>query len=352
MAQAEFGHDRIESTPPDEQQNTRPNAVSRFLSKIFEHVMNAFELIFGPIQRVIGIRNMAYVFVVPNLLVFAVFVLLPMILNFYYAFTGGTRIFPADRTFVGTENFELLFDCGNYLQPNTCTEDIFWRAIYNTIFFVTFQVTGMVVLSLITALILNRKIKWRGFFRSVFFYPVLLSPIVVGLIWRWLLDRDGLLNAALIGLGVEPITFLSEVNWARFWIVFVSIWAQMGFYTLILLAGLQAIPKELYEAGEIDGTNNWHAFRFITLPLLMPTMFVVIILALIRAVQVFDQVFVLTGGGPGSATRYMVQYIYETGFAGSTRIFGLAAAASVVLGITLFILTMLQLYVGRRNEAT
>ena len=125
----------------------------------------------------------------------------------------------------------------------------------------------------------------------------------------------------------------------------------MGFYTLILLAGLQSIPPELYEAGQIDGAGKFQSFRFITLPMLMPTMFVVIVLALIRAVQVFDQVYVLTGGGPGTATTYIVQYIYETAFATQTRLFGMAAAASVSLGAVLFIFTMLQLYLGRRQEA-
>lgn len=350
MAQVELGHDLRTSKPTDDNKRFRtPKFIRHLLSSIIEGFMNAIELLFSPIQKVIGINRMGYIFVLPNLLVFGIFVLLPMLLNFYYAFTGGTKIFPAERTFIGTENFELLFDCDNYLQPNTCTEDIFWRAIYNTVFYVVFQVSGMILFSLITALILNRKIKGRGFFRSVFFYPVLLSPIVVGLIWRWILDRNGLLNAGIGLFGGDPIIFLSDANWARFWIIFVSIWAQMGFYTLILLAGLQSIPKELYEAGAIDGTNGWQRLRFITMPLLMPTMFVVIILALIRAVQVFDLVVVLRG--PASATSFMVEYIYETGFTGSTQIFGLAAAASVVLGVTLFIFTMLQLYIGKRNEA-
>jgi alpha-1,4-digalacturonate transport system permease protein len=125
----------------------------------------------------------------------------------------------------------------------------------------------------------------------------------------------------------------------------------MGFYTLILLAGLQAIPAVLYEAGQIDGTGRWQAFRHITLPLLMPTMFVVLVLALIRAVQVFDQVFVLTGGGPGTATKYMVQYIYETGFRNNPPRRGLAASASVLMGIVLMMFTLVQLWLGRKSEA-
>ncbi len=119
---------------------------------------------------------------------------------------------------------------------------IFWRGVYNTIFFVVFQVGSMVLFALITSLVLNRKIRGRGFFRSIFFYPVLLSPVVVALIWKWILQRNGVLNAGLNAMGQDSILFLLNAQWATFWVIFVSTWAQMGFYTLILLAGLQAIP--------------------------------------------------------------------------------------------------------------
>jgi alpha-1,4-digalacturonate transport system permease protein len=319
-----------------------------FLTKL---ILNSIGSVLDPIQKWIGVERMGYVFVLPNLLIFGIFVLFPMLLNFYYAFTGGTRVFPADRTFVGMDNFQTLFDCQNYLNPNSCQEDLFWRSVFNTFGFVTFQVSAMVIISMITAIALNQKIAFRGFFRSVFFYPVLLSPVVVGLIWRWILQENGILNAVIVYFGGDPISFFPTADWMRFWVIFVTIWAQMGFYTLILLAGLQAIPPELYEAGQIDGTNKIQSFRFITFPLLMPTMFVVLVLALIRAVQIFDQVFVLTGGGPGTATHYMVQYIYSTAFSGQPRLFGMAAAASVALAVVLFVFTMLQLYLSRKQDA-
>src|SRR5690606_29878905 len=179
---------------------------------------------------------------------------------------------------------------------NSCVEDHFWRAVFNTITFVLFQVGGMILFALLTSLVLNREIRGRGFFRSVFFYPVLLSPVVVALIWKWILQRDGLLNALITGLGGERIPFLLNPDWATTWAVIVSIWSHMGFYTLILLAGLQGIPTALYEAAQMDGAGGWQRFRFITWPLLLPTMFVVLVLSLIRAVQVFDEVFVLTNG--------------------------------------------------------
>jgi len=313
-------------------------------------ILSAMDIMLEPLQRRIGVQRMAYFFVLPNLLIFGIFILLPMLLNFYYAFTGSTRLFPQDRPFVGMDNFNNLFACGNFLEPNTCQEDLFWRAVWNTVGFIFFQVGGMLLAALVTALILNRRIRARGFFRSVFFYPVLLSPVVVGLIWKWILQRDGVLNAIAVALGSERLPFLLSPDWARLWIILISIWAQMGFYTLILLAGLQSIPTELYEAGEIDGTNRWTGFRWITLPLLVPTLLVVTVLSVIRAVQVFDQPYVLTGGGPGSATQYIVQFIYRTGFDPTAPQYGLAAAAAMVLAAVLLVLTLVQLRLGRSTE--
>ena len=128
---------------------------------------------------------------------------------------------------------------------------------------------------------------------------MLLSPVVVALIWKWILARDGVLNAALQGVGASPVNWLLDAGWAFGWTVFISIWAHMGFYTLILLAGLQAIPADIYEAADMDAAPPWRVFTRLTLPLLMPSLLVVVVLGLIRAVQIFDEVYVLTGGGPG-----------------------------------------------------
>jgi len=229
--------------------------------------VSILDLFFGTIQRWIGIRGMPYLFVLPNLLIFGIFILFPMLLNFVYAFTGGTEFFPENRTWVGTANFEQLLTCENFLDPNTCREDLFWRAVFNTAGYVVFQVGLMVVASLVTALALNRKIRARGFFRSVYFYPVLLSPIVVALIWKWILQENGLLNGIITSLGYDKIPFLVDAQLARFWVVIISVWAFMGFYTLILLAGLQSIPSDLYEAASMDGANEWSRYLMWSSPL-------------------------------------------------------------------------------------
>ncbi len=330
-----------------------PQTFGDLVEQTFSALINLFflpfELVFGLLQRFIDIRGMPYLFVLPNLLIFGIFILLPMLFNFVYAFTGGTEFFPDRRPWVGTANFDQLMTCENFLDPNTCREDLFWRAVFNSMGYVVSQVTLLVLVSMITALVLNRKIRGRGFFRGVFFYPVLLSPIVVALIWKWILQENGLFNGIVTALGYDKIPFMVDAGWARFWVVIISVWANMGFYTLILLAGLQAIPPELYEASNIDGANEWQAFWGITLPLLMPNVVVVLVLSLIRAVQVFDVVFAFTGGGPGTATLYLVQYIYDNGFASPSRQFGLAAAASLLMAGVLIVLTLAQLLL-RREE--
>ena len=312
-------------------------------------LLNVVDAPMRALQRVLGVPRIGWMFVAPNLAILGLFTFLPIVINFYFAFTGGVELYPSQRPFTGMENLATLFECENFLDPSTCRKDLFWRAIFNTATFALVQVVLMVGFALVTALVLNRKIFGRGFFRGVFFYPVLLSPVVVALIWKWILQREGVLNAVLAAAGASPVGWLSDASWAFFWCVFVSIWAHMGFYTLILLAGLQAIPADLYEAAEMDGAPPWRRFSRITLPLLMPNLIVVLVLGLIRAVQIFDEVFVLTGGGPGSATTFIVQFIYQTGFAESIHQYGLAAAASLVLALSLLVLTLLQLRLTRKN---
>ena len=321
------------------------------LTRLLGLFFNLFEPLFRLGQRLLGVSRIGWLFVAPNLLVFGLFTFLPILINFIYAGTGGVKLMPLERPYTGMENFGILFECRDYFDIQTCRKDVFWRAIYNTIKFSLWQVVLMVLLSLVTALVLNRKIIGRGFWRGVYFYPVLLSPVVVALIWKWLLQSQGVFNAGMVGMGYAPVDWLTDAGWAFFWTVFVSIWAHMGFYTLILLAGLQAIPKDMYEAAEMAGASPWRTLRRITLPLLMPNLIVVLVLAMIRAVQIFDEVFVLTGGGPGSATTFIVQFIYQTGFAEQIHLYGLAAAASLVLALGLMLLTVVQLRLTRASEA-
>ncbi|WP_150286937.1 carbohydrate ABC transporter permease [Rhabdaerophilum calidifontis] len=377
---------------------------------------------FRALQRHIGANRMAYVFLVPNVLVFGLFSFWPMMLNFYIAFTGGQSAILAERPFVGLENFRELLDCGSWLDPKSCPVAgfSFWTGIWNTLFFALVQVPVMIVVALATALVLNRDIAGRGFWRAVFFYPVMLSPVVVAVIWDWVLKRRGILNALIddavtgwnafvtsgwfpfvggfvlaaflhlimarlfrlmkvprseiwgagVGIGLalllvfstafrefltlpdyRPVNWLIDVRsgWPMFWVIFVYTWGHLGFYMLILLAGLQAIPKDLYEAAEMDGTSKARQFWRITLPLLMPTMVVVLVLSLIRAFQAFDEIYVLTGGGPGQATKLIIQHVYEMAFIGDAKRYGIASASSVLVAAVLLVLTLGQLAATRRR---
>ena len=216
--------------------------------------------------------------------------------------------------------------------------------------FVVGDVTLITGLSVLVGVLLNQNVRFRGFFRSAFFYPVLLSPVVVALVWQWILNSQfGVLNAILQGLGLPRQPWLLRADWAMFWAIFVHVWATLGFFAMIVLAGLQAIPAALYEAADIDGAGRWKTFRHVTVPMLMPTLMVVLILGMIRSFEVFDHIYVLTGGGPGTATLLVVHYIYRSAF--QLDQFGLAAAASLVLFVVIFTLTVTQYLLGRSRES-
>lgn len=324
--------------------------ISGFLASLASAPARLVEPVMYGIQKLLGIKRMPWVFLVPNLTAVLLFSLSPVFINIYYSVTGSDRLFLQDRPYIGGHNYEMLFECGNYLDPSTCSRDLFWRAIGNTLVFVPVQVFAMIGIALLTAICLNRDIRGRGFFRGVFFFPVMLSPVVVALTWQWILQRHGALNGLLTGLGIDPVNWLVYANSAFSWSIFVTVWAHMGFFTIILLAGLQSIPRDVYEAAKMDSATNLRVFMRITLPLLRPTLLVVFILCVIRSVQTFDELYILTGGGPGSATLLIVQYIYEIGFAAQPRNFGLAAAASLLLGVALLIFTLLQMTVAKGGK--
>jgi ABC-type sugar transport system permease subunit len=385
-------------------------------------LLAAFEPPMRWLQTKLGLRGLPYVFLLPTMAIFGLFSFLPALLNIYISFTGGASTILADRPFVGLRNYEALLACESIFVPKSCPVSGFgfWTGMWNTLLFAVIQVPIMTAVALATAIVLNREIRARGFWRALFFYPVMLSPVVVAVVWDWVLKRRGILNAGLAefaqmrnalaawgplewvakiaallvvaaiarrlwGLRAKgawavaalvlcavaaawlvfawdvrasvatqawrPVNWLADANssWPFFWVVFVYTWSHLGFFMLILLAGLQAIPRDLYEAAEMDGTPKWRAFVRITVPLLMPTLLVVLVLSLIRAFQIFDEVYVLTGGGPGTATRMVIQEIYESAFVSDAKLYGVAAAASVLLAGVILVLTLVQLALTRRK---
>ena len=298
-------------------------------------------------QRLSGTVGVPYLFLLPNLLVFALYTFAPMFINAGFSVTDGQSINFDQRDWSGTDNaIRLLADT----QPDTGRpnreDDKFQAAVADTALFVIVQVPLMVLVALITALVLNRDIRWRGFWRSVFFYPVMLSPVVVGFLWTLILKRQGVLSLTLLEWGWidAPVQWLTDPHWTMFWSVLVYTWAHLGFYMLILLAGLQAIPRDFYEAASMDGTSDWRMLRRITLPLLMPTVLVVTVLALIKAVQAFEELYAMR-------VRWtsLVSYIFETsGLRGqpTSHGLGIAATAALLVALVLVVLTLLQFWLG------
>ncbi len=306
----------------------------------------------GPVemvQRLSGATGLPYIFLIPNMIVFGLFTFAPLFINMGFSVTEGQSINFADRAWAGDDNLQrLLSETQIDTGGENREDDKFMAAVYDTAIFVIFQVPIMIVVALMTALALNRDIKGRGLWRAVFFYPVMLSPVVVGFLWTLILKRQGALSQTLINWGwiSEPIQWLTDPSWTMFWSVFVYTWAHLGFYMLILLAGLQAIPRDVYEAAEMDGTPAWRQLTRITIPLLAPTLLVVTVLSLIKAVQAFEELYAMS-------VRWisLVSYIFDTsGLRGQPTAngLGIAATASLLVAVVLIILSLLQVYLSSR----
>lgn len=279
-----------------------------------------------------------YLFLLPNLIIFILFIVIPAAANFYLALFKVSPFSPA--VYVGLQNFRYIFQI----------DDLFKRSLQNLLSFMIFDVGAIVVLSVLIGVLLNTNIRGKNVFRSAFFFPVLLSPVVIALVWGWILNNKfGLLNAMLLKLGLQTLPWLLRPDLARIWVVIVHVWATVGFFAIIILAGLQSIPASLYEAAKVDGSTPLQDFFYITLPMLAPSITTVSILSMIRAFEIFDHVYILTGGGPGTATFMTVQYIYRAAFELDQQ--GRAAAASLVLFVLLLSLAVVQYVIGRRKEA-
>lgn len=271
----------------------------------------------------------AWFFLMPSLVGFVIFVFGATIISLFISFLDWDMLTPAK--FVGLGNyFKLLKD------------DSFYIVLRNTLIFVIGTVPTRVILSLLLALVLVKNIPGRTVFRSAIFLPVAASTVAVAMIWRWIFNADfGLLNDFLYRIGMSnPPQWLINPNWALAAIIMFSVWKDLGFSTVIFMAGLEGIPKVLYEAAEIDGASPWTKFWKITLPLLSPTTFFVVIINIIGSFQVFDQAYVLTGGGPANATTTIVYYIYKYAFQRFKM--GYASSAAWILFAIIFAFTIIQ----------
>ena len=270
-----------------------------------------------------------YSFILPNFIGFAIFILIPVLFSFTLSFMQWDGFNPME--FVGFQNFR----------------NIFRDRIFRQSFGLTFKYTISTVLltlaaSIGLALALNTKIKGRNAFRAAIFFPYVASIVAIGAVWKQLFEKNfGPVNAFLRGIGIDnPPGWFASTDWAIWGVVIVSVWKFMGYYMIIYLAALQDIPNQLYEAATIDGANGWQKFRNITIPMLTPASFFVFIMLTINSFKIFDLVYVLTEGGPGTSTTVLVKYIYDQSF--MYWDYGLASAASMVLFAIVAIVTIVQ----------
>jgi multiple sugar transport system permease protein len=277
----------------------------------------------------------AWWFVAPALLVIAVFFFFPIVAAFLISLTDFDIYALADLAnlrFVGV---------GNYLK--LLQNPLFWQALGNTLYFVAVGVPLSIGASLGAALLLHSRLaRFKPFFRTALFAPVVTTLVAVAVIWRYLFNtRYGLLNYALGGLGIDPIDWLGDPHWAMPAIILFAVWKNFGYNMIIFLAGLQSIPEELYEAARIDGASVWRQFASVTLPMLSPVVMLVGILTIAGYFQLFAEPYVMTQGGPLQSTVSVLYFMYEEGFKWWNL--GSASAVAFVLFLLIFAVTALQL---------
>ena len=284
-----------------------------------------------------------YLFLAPYLILFAVFVLAPAVYGVWISLHNYDYLLPK-QPFVGLDNYVKL------LTPGSPTSGAFWQSMGATAKFTLFSVPFLVVVPLLVALILNQKFRGRNFFRAMYFAPYVLGVAVVGILWRYLLDpKIGPVNYYLGQLGLpEDTPWTNALPWAWISLVGMTVWWTLGFNTVIYLAGLQDIPRDLYDAAKVDGANRWQRFQYVTLPGLRPILLFVVTVTIFASANMFGQAYLVTQGNPGEATRTAIMYIAEESWQNFRM--GDAAAMSYVLALFLAAIGVLNFVFFRQKE--
>lgn len=271
----------------------------------------------------------------PALAVLGVFTFYPLVFGIIISLYDYSVVGQAH--FVGLENFARMFQ-----------DEYFWVAMGNSLKYLL-VVPPIQVFSILLAILVNRKVRGIGVFRVSYYVPVVTSMVAVAIIWSWLFDPKGLINAVLIGLGLSErgVNWLLDPRWALWVVMFVTLWKGLGYYMMIYLAGLQVIPTELEEAAAIDGATRWQVLRKVTVPLLKPSIILCSIISAKEALRTFDEVFVMTNGGPVNSTLVMGLKIYDQAF--NRFEFGYAAALGIALAVVIGVLTVINFKVLGRG---
>jgi len=268
-------------------------------------------------------------FLSPTLVVFSTFVLFPVFFSLFLSFHKW-NMFSADRQYVGLENYAAVLR-----NPE------FWSVLTNTVVYTLGTIPLNMSLALLVAYALNKRIVGKRWLRTAFFAPVVMSSVAAAVIWRWVYEPNfGLLNWFLGLFGIPAVNWLNDPTAAMFALIVMGVWKTFGVNMVLFSAGLQGIPEHYYEAAAIDGAGRWSKFWNITVPLLSPTTFFILVMSVIGSFQVFDTVYVLTSGGPLGSTKVLVFYLYEHAF----KFFemGYASAVAYLMFAIIFVLTLLQ----------
>lgn len=282
-----------------------------------------------------NIKVVPYLFILPNMILFLCFMIIPIFMAFYYSLVkwGGM----GKPIFIGLDNYIYLI-----------SDEVFRKSIWITILFTASTVPVLMILSLMFALLLNRKIKFREFFRSVLFIPSIISSVVVGMVFVWLFnDQMGFINYVLNLFGFHSIGWSTNPNMAMVMIIVGTLWSRVGYNMVIYLAALQGISPDYYEAATIDGANAWKKLLYITMPLLKPIHTFILITVVIHSFRSFDLIYVMTKGGPLNATTTLVMYVYDTAF--KMNYYGRASASGVVLFLILLLFSLYRLRASKEN---
>lgn len=280
--------------------------------------------------------KIAALFLLPYMLVFTIFRLGPSIAGVFISFCKWDLA--GSLSFVGLSNFARLF-----------TDKNFHTSLWNTLVFFVLTLPPLIIFSLLLAMLLNQKMRFKNVGRVISIIPYVLIPAIVGIIWNWMYDNNfGILNYYIKLMGGNPVHWLTNEKTALISVAVVVVWSFIGYNTVLFLAGLQGIPRELYEASMIDGATKVQTFFRITWPMLMPITSMVVTLTLINTVQLFDQIFVMTNGGPGTSTLTMVQYLYTSAFQNYEMGYGSAIEVAVI--VILVILIKLQGKIMKTDE--
>ncbi|MBN1794196.1 MAG: sugar ABC transporter permease [Candidatus Omnitrophica bacterium] len=265
---------------------------------------------FGIFLKELNRQKYSFLFIAPGLILFTIFVLIPVVTSLFWSFTRYNVFQPP--IWVGLDNYRHIL----FHDPR------FWKAIKNTVLYVGGTVPAGIVIALMLSIAIDQQIRFKGFFKTMFFMPAVTAIVAISVIWKWLYagEKYGLINYLLIKMGFQPVDWLLSPAWTLPAIMIMSVWAGLGYNIILFTAGLSAIPKRFYEAAEIDGANAWDKFWNVTLPLLMPTMLFVVVMSVIASFQVFDQVYIMTGGteegigGILDSALTIVAYLYDMGF--------------------------------------